>query len=225
MLTGSCTPRVVCRVACGALAMFGQDVTALGDILVRIAIDGEMLAPAVLHALLAFSLLHHYGLQAQAVELKIAALGSLAEGVIASELCAKKAIQHIATGMLLCSFEIHHLSCTSVQWWRYLSGVNTIISSYSTHKLLEFCPDVVALLDWVHYHNVLARFSLLHWKREGAPDLASIPQDIFLRSACFLHVETTVRNMRYDIQQRSHARSQRRRGWLQELPRGIGLEN
>lgn len=184
MLTSSCAPRVVCCVASGSLATFGQDAIALGDVLLRIAIEGGTLAPAVRHALLAFSMLHRYGLQAQAVELKIAALRSLAEVAITSELCAKEAMQHIATGMLLCSFEIHHLSSTSVHWLRYLSGVNTIISSYPISTLLEYSPDAAALLDWVHYHNVLARFSLLHWRKEGAPDLASIPPDIFLSEVC-----------------------------------------
>jgi len=180
VLTGSCTPPVVCCVASGSLATFGQDATALGNTLVRIALEGETAsAAAVLQALLAFSSLHRYGLQSQAVELKTAALGSLAEGSFAPSLSAKDTIQHIATGMLLCSFEVHQLSCTSGQWTRYLGGVKAVINASSIKTLLQFGSDVAVLLDWVHYHDVLARFSLLHWKREGAPEIPSTPTDLF----------------------------------------------
>lgn len=180
MLTDSCTPPAVCLVASGSLATFGQDATALGNILVQFAMEGVMIsADAVLQALLAFSSLHRYGLQSQAVELKIAALGSLAERSFASSSGAEDAIQHIVAGMLLCSFEIHHSSCTSVQWTRYLSGVQTVIKSFSIHALLQYSSDVAILLDWVHYYSVLARFSLLHWNDEGALELSALPLDMF----------------------------------------------
>lgn len=133
----------------------------------------------MLQALLAFSSLHRYGLQSQAVELKISALSMLAEVSLAPEHGAKEVIYHTATGMLLCSFEVYHLSCTSAQWTRYLSGVNTVIKSSSIDTLLQSSSDAAVLLDWVHYHNVLARFSLLHWKGEGAPELSSPLSDVF----------------------------------------------
>jgi hypothetical protein len=133
----------------------------------------------VLQALLAFSSLHRYGLQSQALELKIAALGSLAKGLAAPNLCVQATMQHIAAGMLLCSFEVHQSSCTSDQWTFYLGGVKTVLNASSTKTLRQLGSDVAALLDWVHYHDVLARFSLLHWKRDGAPQLPSTPTDLF----------------------------------------------
>ncbi|KAH6639954.1 tRNA synthetases class I-domain-containing protein [Truncatella angustata] len=163
-----------------SLGTFGHDATALGNILVRIALQGETAsAAAVLQAVLAFSSLHRYGLQSQAIELKIAALRSLAEGSVAPTLDAKETIQHTATGMLLCSFEVHQSSCTSGQWTGYLSGVKTVINASSIRTLLQLGSDMAVLLDWVHYHDVLAHFSLLHWKREGAPELQSTPTDLF----------------------------------------------
>ncbi|KAI0120973.1 fungal-specific transcription factor domain-containing protein [Xylariales sp. AK1849] len=169
-----------CCVASASLATFGHDATALGNVLVRVALEGETAsAAAVLKALLAFSSLHRYGLQAQAIELKIAALGSLAEGSAAPSLGAKETIQHAATGMMLCSFEVHQSSCTSGQWTGYLGGVKTVIRASSIKTLLQLGSDVAVLLDWVYYHDVLTRFSLLHWKREGAPELPSTPTDLF----------------------------------------------
>ena len=177
---GSCTPRVVCSVASASLATFGQDTTQLGKTLLRISLEGKTASAAALfQALIAFSSLHRYGLQSQAVEAKIAALGSLAQGSFEPSFGAIEAIQHIGTGMLLCSFEVHQASSTSGQWTQYLDGVKTVINATSIKTLLQFGPDVAVLLDWLHYHDVLARFSLLHWNREGAPELPFTPTDHF----------------------------------------------
>lgn len=135
-------------------------------------------ATALFQAIMAFSSLHRYGLQSQAVELKIAALGSLAEGSFGA-LNAQEAILHIATGMLLCSFELHQASSTSGQWMQYLSGVKTVINASSIETLLQYSPDTAVLLDWVHYHDVLARFTLLHWKGKDAAKFPSTPTDLF----------------------------------------------
>lgn len=180
MLTASYIPPVVCCVASKSLATFGHDTTALGNILVRIALQEETAtAAAVLQALLAFSSLHCYGLQSQALELKIAALGSLVKASAASSLGVKATMQHTATGMLLCSFEVHQSSCTSGQWTFYLGGVKTVLNASSIKTLRQLGSDVAVLLDWVHYHEVLTRFFLLHWKREEAPKLRLTPTDLF----------------------------------------------
>ncbi|KAE8373968.1 fungal-specific transcription factor domain-containing protein [Aspergillus bertholletiae] len=168
-----------CRVASASLPTFGHDTTALGNILVRITLQGETdAAAAVLQALLAFSSLHRYGLQSQALELKIAALGSLAKGSAAPNLCAKATMQHTATGMMLCSFEGHQSSSTSGQWTSYLGGVKTVLNASCIKTLRQLGSDVAVLLDWVYYHDVLARFSLLHRKKEGAPELPPTPTDL-----------------------------------------------
>jgi hypothetical protein len=161
--------------------------------------EGETTA-AVLQALLAYSSLHRYGLQSQALELKTAALGSLAKGLAAApELSVQATIQHVAAGMLLCSFEAHGGSCTTGQWSFYLGGVKTVLTASpyiikEIRQLAGHCEDVAALLDWVHYHDVLLQFSLLHWKREAAlstellwtspteilcAEITSLPQPLF----------------------------------------------
>ena len=180
MLIPSCITPVVCCVASKSLATFGLDTTALGNILVRIALQEETAtAAAVLQALQAFSSLHRYGLQCQALELKVAALGSLATASAAPKMGAKATMQHTATGMLLCSFEVHQSSCTSGQWTLYLGGVKTVLNASSIKTLRQLGSDVAVLLDWVHYHEVLARVSLLHLKREEAPELRLAPTDLF----------------------------------------------
>lgn len=61
---------------------------------------------ALLRSLLAFSSLHRDGLQSQACELKISALGALAAASETIELDTQGAVQHVATCMLLYSFEV-----------------------------------------------------------------------------------------------------------------------
>jgi hypothetical protein len=63
-------------------------------------------ATALLKSLLAFSSLHHHGLQAQALELKISALKALAAASEGIELDSERIVQHVAAGMLLYSFEV-----------------------------------------------------------------------------------------------------------------------
>jgi len=169
-----------CSVASASLATFGYDATALGTILVRIALHGQTPdAAAVLHALLAFSSLHRYGLQAQAAKLKISALKALTQASAASSLGLKETIEHTATGMLLCSFEVHISSCSSDEWMAYLAGVETVIIASDIDALIQFDPEVAVLMDWVHYYHALARFSLLYWERDGTPELPSTPPGYF----------------------------------------------
>lgn len=64
-------------------------------------------AAAVLQSLLALSSLHRYGVQSQAMKLKIASLKALAAAANSqSRLGITEVVQHIAAGMLLCSFEV-----------------------------------------------------------------------------------------------------------------------
>lgn len=72
----------------------------------RIALAGNTPSSvAVLRSLLALSSLHRYGIQVQAIELKISSLNALAAASM-SNFGAKEVIQHVAAGMLLCSFEV-----------------------------------------------------------------------------------------------------------------------
>ncbi|KAG7145941.1 hypothetical protein HYQ46_005263 [Verticillium longisporum] len=169
-----------CCVASLSLATFGCNNAALGCALVRVALQGQTITTApVLQALMAYASLHRYGLQSQALELKVAALGSLAKEPRAPSLGVEATLQHAATGMLLCSFEIHQSSSTSGHWPFYLRGVKAVFGACSVKTLHQLGSDVAVLLDWVHYHDVLARFSLLHCRKGGCPDLPPTPTDLF----------------------------------------------
>ncbi|CAI7572340.1 unnamed protein product [Penicillium palitans] len=149
-------------IASCSLTTFGHDPINVGDMLIRMAlVNNAPSTTAVLRSLLALSSLHRSGLQSQAAELKIAALNALS---VASnrEISAMETIQHVAAGMLLCSFEIHQASCTSGQWRSYIIGVKSVIKA-SSLDAFKRDSDFNTLLDWVYYHDVLSRFSLTHW--------------------------------------------------------------
>lgn len=66
-------------------------------------------ATAVLRSILALSSLHRHGVQSQAFKLKIASLNALAAAATSeSRLGLTEVVQHIAAGMLLCSFEVRN---------------------------------------------------------------------------------------------------------------------
>ncbi|KAJ5200191.1 hypothetical protein N7491_009009 [Penicillium cf. griseofulvum] len=158
------TTIAVQSTASSSLTTFGHDPTNVGSMLIRMAlVNNAPSTAAVLRSLLALSSLHRSGLQPQAAELKIAALKAL--GVASNrEIGTMETIQHVAAGMLLCSYEIYQASCTSGQWRSYIIGVKSVIKA-SSIDAFKRDSDFNALLDWVYYHDALSRFSIAHWHR------------------------------------------------------------
>ncbi|KAL2865884.1 Zn(II)2Cys6 transcription factor [Aspergillus lucknowensis] len=146
-----------------SLAILGHDPVHLGRTLIRMALtDSSPSSRAVRYSLLGLSSLHRYELQSQCFEFKISAIKALNEATH-TDIGPAEALQHVAAGMLLCSFEIHKASCTSSQWRWFITGVKHVLNASA---LLPFRQDRVfcALMDWVIYHEILGRFSLLHWR-------------------------------------------------------------
>ncbi|CZR65435.1 uncharacterized protein PAC_15335 [Phialocephala subalpina] len=160
------------RVAVQSLTIFAHNASDLGKFLIRMALGSDTASTmAVQQSILAFSSIHRYNVHSRAVELKISALKALATAS-ASHIGTKEAIQHIAAGMLLLSFEIHQASCTSGQWTSYLNGVKDVIKVACLDDAAQQDSDLAILLDWVYYHDVVARFAEPHWHKgaaEGTP--------------------------------------------------------
>ncbi|KAL2194434.1 fungal-specific transcription factor domain-containing protein [Corynascus similis CBS 632.67] len=154
------------HAASKSLAIFGRDPTELGNVLMRIAlVKNTASATALFRSILAFSSLHRHGIHSRAIELKISAIKALA-AASGSSLDAVEAMQHVAAGMLLSSFETHQATCTSGDWTRYLRGAKHVIDAAGLDEL-PHDDDLAALLDWVYYQDVLARFSVRHWHRDA----------------------------------------------------------
>jgi len=88
------------------VATFGLHVTEIRNILLQMALsDGSPTTKAVMQSMLAVSSLHRFGPRSQAINLKVSALRTLAESLVTG-IDTKGAFQHIAAGMLLCTFEV-----------------------------------------------------------------------------------------------------------------------
>ncbi|KAK0736397.1 fungal-specific transcription factor domain-containing protein [Apiosordaria backusii] len=125
----------------------------LGNALIRVALaNTSASATAVLQCLLAFSALRRHDVHSQAFELKITALQALAAASATTLIGTTEAIQHVAAGMLLCSFEAHKSSCTSGEWTIYLeNSVKYSIFGYIGKKSISNMGDYknfLQILDW-----------------------------------------------------------------------------
>lgn len=97
---------VVESVAAPMLATFGHEQADIRNLLVRMSFSSSTVsANAVFRAILALSSVHRYGLQSQAVQLKIVALRALSDS-LKTGMSSEESMQHLAAGMLLCSFEV-----------------------------------------------------------------------------------------------------------------------
>ncbi|QKX57685.1 uncharacterized protein TRUGW13939_04803 [Talaromyces rugulosus] len=114
---------------------------------------------AVFQSLLALSSVHRDGLQSQAADLQVATLRALVVAPKSDDIGSMEAAQLVAAGMLLCSFEIKHASCTSGQWITHMPGAKPMIRVCQLNRHSEFST----LLDWVYYHDTLSRFSMVYW--------------------------------------------------------------
>ncbi|KAJ5570289.1 uncharacterized protein N7459_009719 [Penicillium hispanicum] len=150
--------------ASASLTTFGHDPKGVGAVVIRMALVND--SPSAKAT--------------QAAELKISAINALI-AASKSDIGPIEAIQHVAAGMLLCSFEIHGASCTSGQWKLYIDGVKSIIKA-STLETLERHSEFDALLSWVYYHDTLLRFSTLHWHHQP-PETPSLLPNTCLETA------------------------------------------
>lgn len=93
-----------------SLTTFASDPKNLAALLMSISQSSNtMAATAVLHSILGLTSLYRYGWNEQAMMFKISSLRALSQ---ASETYdeVEEGAQHVAAGMLLCSFEVRHAS-------------------------------------------------------------------------------------------------------------------
>ncbi|KAI1152954.1 fungal-specific transcription factor domain-containing protein [Nemania diffusa] len=156
-------------VAFSSLATFSADLPGLRDTLVRMALTSPTIpSRAVLHAILALSSLHRDGLQLQTAQHKTAAVGALGASAKSGISTTTEAAQHVAANMLLCSLEIHMGTDSHGHWPWYLMGARDIITAAGLETQI-FRSEIGELVLWAYYHDVMARFTLLHWRRGSTP--------------------------------------------------------
>lgn len=95
-----------------SMVTFGETTSQIRDTIMSMALAQDTLPGlALFYALLAFSSLHRYGLNQQAMQLKISALHFLSASVKDEPLITVKATQHVAASMLLVAFEVCNREC------------------------------------------------------------------------------------------------------------------
>ncbi|RSM03261.1 hypothetical protein CDV31_010537 [Fusarium ambrosium] len=151
---------------------FGHDALKIREVLVRMALsDDTPSATAILKSALALASYHRDKDHSHADRLKIAALRALAtstQGTIGAD----ESIRHVAAGMLLCTLEIYQISAASSHWLWYVCGSKKIIKSAKLDEIAQ-SNDTTTLIGWVHYCDVLSRFSLRHWQPNLLEDAGS----------------------------------------------------
>lgn len=98
---------LVDHVVAQSLATLPRTYDTLRSVIPRLALSNDTLSSqAVTQALLALSSLHRHGFQEEAARYQAAALAALRKSSNTT-FGSNEAIQHVAAGMLLCSFEVH----------------------------------------------------------------------------------------------------------------------
>lgn len=76
---------------------------------------------------------------------------------------ATESICHVAAGMILCTLDCSQVSTRSSHWLWYVCGSKSIIKAAGLDEMVQD-TDLTVLIGWVHYCDVLTRFSLRHWQ-------------------------------------------------------------
>ncbi|KAI5462779.1 fungal-specific transcription factor domain-containing protein [Mariannaea sp. PMI_226] len=117
---------------------------------------------AVLHAIFAVASVHRHGPRAESVRLQGSAIHALKSSA-QKGLDDTETIQHVAASMLLCSFEVQANSQTPGPWLWYVNGAKRLIQAINPRKR-TLPVEFLAMVNWVYYHDVMAQFSLRHWR-------------------------------------------------------------
>ncbi|KAG8163033.1 hypothetical protein KVR01_007511 [Diaporthe batatas] len=150
-----------------SLVTFGQRPSQIRDILLSMAMTQDTVSGlACLYAVLAFSSLHRYGINEQALQLKVQAIQSLSASVAGEPLTSEQATQHVAASMILGAFEILNPLEASGEWLVHTWGAMDVIQTTGLRD--QPCGSNAGhLLDWVQYHETISRFTMHHWRHKS----------------------------------------------------------
>ncbi|PVH70120.1 hypothetical protein DL98DRAFT_146081 [Cadophora sp. DSE1049] len=142
-----------------SLPAFGIDLENLRSVVARLALlDDSTSSQAVLNSLLALAAFYKSRNTRQATKFIAVALSSLRASAQRG-IGLHQGLQHIVSGILICSFELHLFSQSSSVWLVYLSGAKAIINLFYQHALPED-EDQRVLLQWVFYYDTIARLGI-----------------------------------------------------------------
>ncbi|KAK1767572.1 fungal-specific transcription factor domain-containing protein [Phialemonium atrogriseum] len=143
------------------------------DLLMKMALsDDSPSSQAVLFSILSLSALHRPASNSKdVISFKACALKALRECASRGNLTLVQTMQHMAAAILLCRIEIGLFTAASTLWCLFVCGANTVLTeAHQSMNLLMLGKDLRLLYRYVHYHNTMSFFSLMHWNRPKSVD-------------------------------------------------------
>ncbi|KAL7916677.1 fungal-specific transcription factor domain-containing protein [Trichoderma velutinum] len=170
-----------CYVAPAILPQLNSETNHLRDVLIRISLqDDSASSRAVLFSLLSLASIHRNGTNPQGTILKAQALKALQNASNTKHMQASEVHQHLAASLLLCHVEISLSSEATSFWGLYVCGAKKILKHifrwYSTSSVTKSF-DGALLYRSLHYHDVVSRFSLRHWRNPRSQDHLTIYEE------------------------------------------------
>ncbi|KAI0150262.1 fungal-specific transcription factor domain-containing protein [Xylariaceae sp. FL1272] len=162
-----------------ALATFNETTTLIRDLLMSMTLAYDTLpGQGLFCALLAFSSLRRSGLHQETMKFKVAALQALSASAKEAAKGWVEAVQHVATLMVLCAFEIVLPTESSTEWLWYIRGAMRIVQEAHLESKLDDI-GIGSLLEWVYYHHTLSRFTMKNWRHKPTIDVPREPDPPF----------------------------------------------
>ncbi|KFY12546.1 hypothetical protein V492_03819 [Pseudogymnoascus sp. VKM F-4246] len=147
-------------VVSNTLPMLDTDRSRIRRLLLQMAVsDDSPSSKAVLLSILALSSLHRDGQQEHAAQLKQSAIQALLASP-EKHLSPEAGIKHIAAGILLASFEMLRKDSG---WVGHICGAKGVITAVQGQRYVPG-SDMSVILGWIYYYDVMARFSIRHWR-------------------------------------------------------------
>ncbi|KIH87578.1 hypothetical protein SPBR_04702 [Sporothrix brasiliensis 5110] len=155
--------------ASNSLPQLDNEPQQFRDLLLRMSLyDNTASSKAVLYSLFCLSALRRYGNVQECAHFKVLALQSLQQAAKTEGIGAARILQHMAAGLLLCRAEISLGDDSSVFWALYICSLRTVCSHSLNEKFKRgevIDGDATILYRYLHYHDILAQFSVSHWQR------------------------------------------------------------
>ncbi|CAG9984561.1 unnamed protein product [Clonostachys byssicola] len=146
-----------------AASFFLNPLGSLAQLLLQIGLaDSSPSSAAVLNGLLAISALHVSG-EERAIKFKTKAI-AMTQASLNAEGSGSTVIAKIAASMLLYLYETLHMSSPKA-WSTYLGGVKQIL--LLSTECSPFSKSYQTILDWIIYHETMAKFGQLYWPKNG----------------------------------------------------------
>ena len=151
-----------------SLPQLDGEPTRFRDLLLRMSVqDSSASSKSVLYALFCLAALKRYGNVQESNHFKDLALQSLQQAARDEGIGPAHILQHMAAVLLLCRAEISLGDDSGVFWALYICSLRTVSGVAFDGQLGNgfYSEDANILYHYLHYHDILAQFSLSHWLR------------------------------------------------------------